>query len=144
MLQLWHLWYDVDGCNGDVCVGLLRHSEYSWGKLVVSNVCSKHTAPVSALPKDRRCHEEYKVGCGFVFFPLCWIMFFQAALAVCFWSALPVTDCFFKVALFNRADHIHFHHVVCSSFFFLSSPNLSGRRLDVCHTSTHGVALVQI
>jgi len=27
------------------------------------------------------------------------------------------------------------------SFFFFSSPNLSGRRLDVCHTSTHGVAL---
>ena len=25
--------------------------------------------------------------------------------------------------------------------FFLSSPNLSGRRLDVYHTSTHGVAL---
>jgi len=32
-------------------------------------------------------------------------------------------------------------------FFFLSffsSPNLSRRRLDVCHTSTHVVALVQI
>jgi len=32
-------------------------------------------------------------------------------------------------------------------FFFLSSfflPNVSGRRLDVCHTSTHGVALVRI
>ena len=33
-------------------------------------------------------------------------------------------------------------------FFFLlsffSSPNLSRRRLDVCHTSTHGVALVRI
>ena len=28
--------------------------------------------------------------------------------------------------------------------FFLSSPNLSGRRLDVCHTFTHGVALAQI
>jgi len=28
--------------------------------------------------------------------------------------------------------------------FFLSSPNLSGWRLDVCHTSTHGVALVRI
>ena len=27
------------------------------------------------------------------------------------------------------------------SIFFLSSPNLSGRRLDVYHTSTHGVAL---
>jgi len=31
-----------------------------------------------------------------------------------------------------------------SSSFFLSSPNLSRRRLDVCHTSTHGVALAQI
>jgi len=30
--------------------------------------------------------------------------------------------------------------VVVLSFF--SSPNLSGPRLDVCHTSTHGVALV--
>jgi len=39
----------------------------------------------------------------------------------------------------------------CCGYFFLllfflviSSPNLSGRRLDVCHTSTHGVALVRI
>ena len=32
-----------------------------------------------------------------------------------------------------------------SSFFFLfSSPNLSGRRLDAYHTTTHGVALVRI
>jgi len=36
---------------------------------------------------------------------------------------------------------LYFHPVV--SFFF-SSPNLSSRRLDVCHTSTHGVALVRI
>jgi len=33
-------------------------------------------------------------------------------------------------------------HSSSSSFF--SSPNLSRRRLDVCHTSTHGVASVQI
>ena len=35
----------------------------------------------------------------------------------------------------------------CGFFFFLlsfSSPNLSRRRLDVYHTSTHGVALVRI
>jgi len=36
----------------------------------------------------------------------------------------------------------------CGFFFFIyllfSSPNLSGRRLDVYHTSTHGVALVRI
>jgi len=31
-----------------------------------------------------------------------------------------------------------------SSFFFFSSPNLSHRRLDVYHTSTHDVPLVQI
>jgi len=30
------------------------------------------------------------------------------------------------------------------SFFLFSSPNLSGRRLDVYHTFTHGVALAQI
>ena len=44
------------------------------------------------------------------------------------------------VALCNRADHYIF--MLFLSFF--SSPNLSGRRLDVCHTATHGVALVWI
>ena len=37
--------------------------------------------------------------------------------------------------------------IFCSCGYFLpvfSSPNLSGRTLDVCHTSTHGVALVRI
>jgi len=49
----------------------------------------------------------------------------------------------FMAALCNRAGHVYFHPVV-SSFFCFSSPNLSGRRLDVDHTSTHGVALVYI
>jgi len=39
---------------------------------------------------------------------------------------------------------LYFCPVVSSSSFFFSSPNLSRRRLDVCHTSTHGVALVRI
>jgi len=34
--------------------------------------------------------------------------------------------------------------VLSSSSLFFSSPNLSHCRLDVCHTSTHGVALVRI
>jgi len=40
----------------------------------------------------------------------------------------------------------HSSFVVFLSSFFLgvSSPNLSGRRLDVYHTCTHGVALVWI
>jgi len=39
---------------------------------------------------------------------------------------------------------LYFHAVVSSSFYLFSSPNLSRCRLDVYHTSTHGVALVQI
>ena len=48
----------------------------------------------------------------------------------------------FMVALRNRADHYIFMLFLLS--FFISSPNLSGQRLDVYHTSTHGVALVRI
>ena len=47
------------------------------------------------------------------------------------------------VALWNRADHYIFALWLLLSSFF-SSSNLSRRRLDVCHTSTHGVALVRI
>jgi len=62
-------------------------------------------------------------------------------------------DLLFMVALCNRADYYIFI-VFLSSFFFLSfffffffffsSPNLSGRRLDVYHTLAHGVAFVRI
>ena len=49
------------------------------------------------------------------------------------------------VALWNRADHyIFMPWFLLSSSSFFSLPNLSHHRLDVCHTSTHGVALVQI
>ena len=50
------------------------------------------------------------------------------------------------VALWNRADHYIFMlwFVLLLSSSFFSSPNLSRRRWDVCHTSTHGVALVRI
>jgi len=46
------------------------------------------------------------------------------------------------VALHSRCGH---HFLPCgffflSVFFLFSSPNLSRRRLDVCHTSTHDVA----
>jgi len=48
------------------------------------------------------------------------------------------------VALWNRADHYIFVLWFLLLFLSFSSPNLNLRRLDVCHTSTHGVALVQI
>ena len=53
----------------------------------------------------------------------------------------------FTAALCNRAGHYIFAlwFLSSSSFFYrFSSPNLSSRRLYVYHTSTHGVALVQI
>ena len=46
-------------------------------------------------------------------------------------------------ALWNRAGHYIFIMWFLSIFFYLlsfSSPNLSGRRVDVYCTSTHGVA----
>ena len=52
----------------------------------------------------------------------------------------------FMAALCNRGP-LYFCPVVSfflSIFFFYSSPNLSGHRLDVYHTSTHGVALARI
>jgi len=49
-------------------------------------------------------------------------------------------------APWNKAGHyifaLWFLSFFLLSFFFISSPNLSGRRSDVYHTSTHGVALV--
>jgi len=53
---------------------------------------------------------------------------------------------YIMVALWYRADH---YILACGFFFFyllllFSSPNLSRCRLDVYHTSTHGVALVRI
>jgi len=46
------------------------------------------------------------------------------------------------VALCNRPDHYIFALLFLSSIYLLifSSPNLSGRRLDVYHTLTYGVA----
>jgi len=44
-----------------------------------------------------------------------------------------------------RSRHGHYILVLFLLLIsFFSSPNLSRRRLDVYHTSTHGVALVQI
>ena len=46
-------------------------------------------------------------------------------------------------ALCNRAGHYSFAlwFLSSSSSIFFSLPNLSGRRLDVYHTSSHGVGL---
>ena len=57
----------------------------------------------------------------------------------------PMPNVMAALCLCNRAGHYIFAlWFLSSSIFFLSSPNLSGLRLDVYHTSTHGVTLVRI
>jgi len=61
--------------------------------------------------------------------------------------AIVIVMLLIMAALCNRAGHYIFAlwFLLLSFFYlFLSSPNLSHRKLDVCHTSTHGVALVRI
>jgi len=50
-------------------------------------------------------------------------------------------------AVWNRAGHYIFilwFLRLLSIYLYSSSPNLSRRRLDVYHTSTHGVAIARI
>jgi len=61
-----------------------------------------------------------------------------SGVLVCYYIVVNV----FMVTLWNRADHYIF--MLWFVLLFFSSPNLSHHRLDVCHTSTHGVALVRI
>ena len=52
---------------------------------------------------------------------------------------MPVPTLLIMATLCNRAGHYIFALWFLSSIFlFFSSPNLSGRRLDVYHTSTLG------
>ena len=72
------------------------------------------------------------------------LMSLEVSAAVNFYSDILSIRSFLliMVALWNRADHYIFALLFFS--FFFSSPNLSHHRLDGCHTSTHGVALVRI
>ena len=62
------------------------------------------------------------------------------------WQKLPPDPGVVMAALCNRGGPLYFFPVISIFFYlsFFSSPNLSGRRLDVYHTLTHGVALVRI
>ena len=63
-----------------------------------------------------------------------------------FCEQLPQISRLIMASLWNKAGHYIFAlwFLLFSFFFLFSLPNLSGRRLDVYHTSTHGVALVGI
>ena len=92
-------------------------------------ICMKFSGKVGNRPMNKRLNfgGDLDQGCG---------------LAEVFTVPLVMA------ALCNRACHyiLPCDFYLSSSIFYLlfSSPNLSGRRLDVYHTSTHGVALVRI
>jgi len=67
-----------------------------------------------------------------------------APFASCFNYQVTVKEIFFMVALCNRETIYIFilFLLLLLLLLFFSSPNLSSRRLDVYHTSAHGVVLV--
>jgi len=67
----------------------------------------------------------------------------DSRLGVWFDKTLPRPETFplFMAALRSRCGHYIF---VLWFLLLFSSPNLSGRRLDIYHTSAHGVALVRL
>ena len=64
----------------------------------------------------------------------------------CVFAGISKFGCMlFVVALWNRADHYILIPLFLSFYLLLfSSPKLSGRTLDVYHTSKRGVALVSV
>jgi len=71
--------------------------------------------------------------------PSCWALAHISSL----WSPYVIGQ---TIYIFILSFVLYGRPLVCFylSIFFYSSPNLSRRRLDVYHTSTHGVALVRI
>jgi len=112
-------------------VYLLHAMEYPPKDEYTTIICYQHFLPPSLLSSGKTFY-----------------LLFMAAL----WNRAGhyifchVVSFFFVVTLWNRADHYIFvlWFLLLSMYLLFSSPNLSHRRLDVCHTSTHGVALVQI
>ena len=95
--------------------------------------------PFSALAVFLRCQES----------SLCPPYGIEQAVVFSSCGFFVLSSFFFMAALRSRCGHYIFVlwfllMAPVSSFFLFSSPNLSGRRLDVYHTSTHDVALVRI
>jgi len=91
---------------------------------------------MTVVHSDMHTYEQFlktSVGLGLGLFVVHLLRFSMLV----FWFGLAVLFlCFYIFALRFLSIYLF--------FFFFSSPNLSGRRLDVYHTSTHGVALVRI
>jgi len=73
--------------------------------------------------------------------------FIMCAITIDYVPVSVIISALIMAALRSRCGHNIFavwFLLLSSSSFFLSSPNLSVRRVDVYQTSTHGVTLVRI
>jgi len=125
-----------------------------WFSLILSTSLSKvKVTGQSSPPEDEKYNfnamdARYEVTCFWLFIEFSKIK----------WSVRPRVRAFWLFFYIQRASnslslHMYWLWPLCvadadiifsSCRLFFSSPNLSRRRLGVCHTSTHDVALVQI
>jgi len=133
---------------------ILRHREAKLPKEVKVSTKIQFTA-YKPMRKSASCDWLYVILLDYIL-----IANFFLNYIVMLWKIVTFAVCFAPIFLHctiiarygrpicNRADHYIFILFLLLLLFllisFFSSPNLSGRRLDVYHTSTHGVALVQI
>jgi len=107
---------------------VVKRKAESSGQNVTSTTVVK--PPATPKPNPLRMRLKVRVGDQLILVPIL--------------ERFVASRCIFMAALRSRCGHYIFALLFLSIFFFYSSPNLSGCRLDVYHTSTHGVALFRI
>jgi len=123
LAQLCSSWQDIN----------YWHSASRGPSAIAREHCCRHTICLTLL------------SVLFIILSYDWLWILLASLRCTFWITLlihPWTLDAVMAALRSRCGHYIF--AVISFYLFYSSPNLSGRKLNVYHTSTHGVALVRI
>jgi len=112
-----------------ICRLIIRHNLCEWC------FCVERWSQVSYL--YGRCGARYRR----LWFAVRSVMLYTSSDFVLLWSCRLCQ--LIMAALHSRCRHYIFAmwFLLVSSIFFLSSPNLSRRRLDVCHTCRHRVAL---
>ena len=126
-----HFDVNFESCPCDIGFPQLSQQDY-WAMMSAGLQGVSELGPRSYPLKLGSSKHRYTTAC-FAFFPL--NLFDHRS----FKSEKVV----FMAALRSRCGH-YILVLFLSSFFFFYSPNLSGRRLDVYHASTHGVAIVRI
>jgi len=120
------IWQVVPSLARHAVCDLLSSSRVAWRNVTPTLFTSALSTPVSTLA-GVLCHTLlYRV----------WTTYIDTETRYWLWSPYVIG----QTIIFLPCDF----YLSSSFFFFFSSPNLSGRRLDVYHTLTHGVALVRI